>query len=117
MSDRDGTQLPLTTLDRVRAAVSANLGKPLDLVEEYSRLVEDLGADSLDTIAIGIQLELEFGITLPDDLAEDARKLRVSDLVVAVDTVLRAAAIEAAAVRGPLVAGERAASPDAEEQA
>ena len=60
------------TLDRVKTLIANQLGISADKVKEESKLVEDLGADSLDTVEMLMTLEEEFGIAIPD---EEAMKL------------------------------------------
>lgn len=57
---------------RVKAIIAEQLGvKPEEVTPEAS-FVEDLGADSLDTVELVMALEEEFGIEIPD---EDAEKM------------------------------------------
>jgi acyl carrier protein len=59
-------------VSRVRAIIAEQLGvKPEEVTPEAS-FVEDLGADSLDTVELVMALEEEFGIEIPD---EDAEKM------------------------------------------
>ena len=55
------------TIDKVKKLVSAQLNKPVDKIQENSRLIEDLGADSLDIMEMLLALETEFGISIPDE--------------------------------------------------
>jgi acyl carrier protein len=57
---------------KVREMIVENLGIDPDKVTEESSFVEDLGADSLDTVELVMAFEEEFGIEIPD---EDAEKL------------------------------------------
>lgn len=47
------------------------LGVDADLITADSRFFEDLGADSLDTVELIMELEEEFDITLPDEAVEE----------------------------------------------
>jgi acyl carrier protein len=58
--------------DRVRAIIAEQLGVKLEEVTDTASFVEDLGADSLDTVELVMALEEEFGIEIPD---EDAEKM------------------------------------------
>lgn len=59
-------------LDEVKKAISNHLGVSLDSIKENSKLVDDLGADSLDLVELTMDLEEKFGIKIPD---EDISKL------------------------------------------
>lgn len=55
---------------RVKEMIVENLGLDPDKVANESSFVEDLGADSLDTVELVMAFEEEFGIEIPDDDAE-----------------------------------------------
>jgi len=57
---------------RVKKIVVEQLGVDEDKVADNANFVEDLGADSLDTVELVMALEEEFGIEIPD---EDAEKI------------------------------------------
>lgn len=59
--------------EKIIDLISEKLGKDKKLVNRDSRLVEDLGADSLDFVELIMAFEDEFGISLPD---EDVSKLK-----------------------------------------
>jgi acyl carrier protein len=56
--------------DRVRKIVVEHLGVEEDKVVEGASFIDDLGADSLDTVELVMAFEEEFGIEIPDDAAE-----------------------------------------------
>ena len=58
--------------DRVRGIIAEQLGVKLEEVTDGASFIEDLGADSLDTVELVMALEEEFGIEIPD---EDAEKM------------------------------------------
>ena len=58
--------------DRVKAIIAEQLGVKLEEVNDTASFIEDLGADSLDTVELVLALEEEFGIEIPD---EDAEKM------------------------------------------
>ena len=60
----------MSTLDKVKEVIIDKLGAEEDKIESSSSFVDDLGADSLDTVELIMQLEEEFGIEIPDDDAE-----------------------------------------------
>ena len=64
---------PMGTVDeRVKKIIGEQLGVEEDEVTPEASFVEDLGADSLDTVELVMALEEEFGIEIPD---EDAEKI------------------------------------------
>jgi len=56
--------------DRVKEIIVEQLGVDAGQVTENAKFVEDLGADSLDTVELVMALEEEFSIEIPDDDAE-----------------------------------------------
>jgi len=59
-----------STEKRVVGIVSEQLGVDKDTVTRDTSFVNDLGADSLDTVELVMELEEEFEIDIPDDAAE-----------------------------------------------
>lgn len=59
-----------TIFEKVKKIVIENLGVDESKVTESSSFVEDLGADSLDQVELVMAFEEEFGIEIPDDVAE-----------------------------------------------
>ncbi|MFZ2586895.1 MAG: acyl carrier protein [Alphaproteobacteria bacterium] len=55
---------------RVKEIIAENLGVDADKVVEGASFVDDLGADSLDTVELVMALEEEFNIEIPDAAAE-----------------------------------------------
>jgi acyl carrier protein len=65
--------------DRVRDIIVEQLGVNADQVTPEAKFIEDLGADSLDTVELVMAFEEEFGAEIPD---EDAEKLQsVGDVI------------------------------------
>ena len=56
--------------DRVKSIVVKHLGVEADKVKQEASFIDDLGADSLDTVELVMAFEEEFGIEIPDDAAE-----------------------------------------------
>ncbi|MDP6345721.1 MAG: acyl carrier protein [Alphaproteobacteria bacterium] len=56
--------------DRVKKIVVEHLGVEEDKVADGASFIDDLGADSLDTVELVMAFEEEFGIEIPDDAAE-----------------------------------------------
>lgn len=55
---------------RVRKIVVEHLGVEEEKVVTSASFIDDLGADSLDTVELVMAFEEEFGIEIPDDAAE-----------------------------------------------
>ena len=62
-----------TVEQQVKAIVAEQLGVKAEQVTSTASFVDDLGADSLDTVELVMAFEEEFGIEIPD---EDAEKLQ-----------------------------------------
>ena len=60
------------TLDKVIKIVIDKLGVEEKKITENAKFIDDLGADSLDTVELIMEFEDEFGIEIPD---EDAEKI------------------------------------------
>ena len=56
--------------DRVVEIVAEQLGVSKDQITPETSFVNDLGADSLDTVELVMEFEEEFDINIPDDAAE-----------------------------------------------
>ena len=69
----------MSTLDKVNEVIIDKLGVEEDKIVPDASFVDDLGADSLDTVELIMQLEEEFGIEIPD---EDAEKMTTVKSVV-----------------------------------
>jgi acyl carrier protein len=57
--------------ERVKNIVAEQLGSGEDEISNESSFIDDLGADSLDTVELVMSLEDEFDIEIPDDDAEN----------------------------------------------
>lgn len=62
-----------TTEARVKEIIVDELGVEADKVTLEASFVDDLGADSLDTVELVMAFEEEFGIDIPDEDAEQMR--------------------------------------------
>ena len=58
---------------KVKEIIINELGVDADKVTDEASFVEDLGADSLDTVELVMAFEEEFGIDIPDEDAEQMR--------------------------------------------
>ncbi len=68
---------------KVRDIIVEQLGVNADQVTPDAKFIEDLGADSLDTVELVMAFEEEFGVEIPDDAAETI--LTVGDAVKFID--------------------------------
>jgi acyl carrier protein len=59
------------TAERVKKIVVEHLGVDEGKVTESASFVDDLGADSLDTVELVMAFEEEFGCEIPDEAAEN----------------------------------------------
>jgi acyl carrier protein len=59
-----------SVMERVKDIVADNLGVDREKITPETSFVNDLGADSLDTVELVMELEEEFDINIPDDAAE-----------------------------------------------
>ena len=64
--------------DRVKKIVAEQLGVKEDEVNNASSFVDDLGADSLDTVELVMALEEEFGTEIPDVEAEQITTVQLA---------------------------------------
>ncbi|MDA4846956.1 MULTISPECIES: acyl carrier protein [Hyphomicrobiales] len=65
--------------ERVKNIVVEHLGVDAEKVTEGASFIDDLGADSLDTVELVMAFEEEFGVEIPDDAADTI--LTVGDAV------------------------------------
>jgi acyl carrier protein len=62
--------------DRVKKIIVDQLGVEEETVTPEASFVDDLGADSLDTVELVMALEEEFGIEIPDEHAEKITRVK-----------------------------------------
>ena len=66
-------------LEKIKSIVADQLGVDEDQVTEDASFIDDLGADSLDTVELIMAYEEEFDVEIPD---EDAQKIKtVKDVI------------------------------------
>ena len=75
-----------TEMTKVQDILMQQLQVNRDQINPEARIMEDLGADSLDMVEIAMKAEEEFNFTLPDDEAE--KIVTVDDLCEAVGKLL-----------------------------
>ena len=69
--------------ERVKGIIVEHLGVDEDKVTDTASFIDDLGADSLDTVELVMAFEEEFGCEIPDDAAE--KILTVKDAIGFID--------------------------------
>ena len=69
--------------DKIKDIIVEQLGVNAEQVTRESKMIEDLGADSLDAVELVMAIEEEFGIEVPDDQAE--KLVAVGDIIDYVD--------------------------------
>ena len=73
-------------LEKIQAMLAEALNLPIEKVTPGSKIVDDLGADSLDVVELLSQLEEEYGIVIPDDQAENL--VTVADVANAIQALM-----------------------------
>mgnify|MGYP006196067333 FL=1 len=58
------------TLNKIKEIIIDKLGIDKNKIDDDSHFIEDLGADSLDTVELIMQFEEDFGLEIPDEAAE-----------------------------------------------
>ena len=70
------------TLDKVKRIISSQLNISESKINIDSKLIEDLGADSLDTVELLIAFEEEFGMRISDEEAMEIKTIKnIVDLI------------------------------------
>jgi len=64
-----------TVEERVKKVVEDQLSVNQDQITPEASFIDDLGADSLDTVELVMALEEEFGVEIPDEEAEKITKV------------------------------------------
>ncbi len=68
--------------DKIKKIVVEHLGVDEDKVTSTASFIDDLGADSLDTVELVMAFEEEFGVEIPEDAAE-----KIATVVDAIDYI------------------------------
>ena len=71
--------------DRVKKIIVEQLGVELADVKDESNFIDDLGADSLDTVELVMAFEEEFGLEIPDEEAE-----KITTVAIAIEHIEKA---------------------------
>ncbi len=73
------------TGERVKKIVAEHLGMEEAKINDNAKFIDDLGADSLDTVELVMAFEEEFGVEIPDDAAEKIQT--VKDAIDYIDSI------------------------------
>ena len=74
-------------LEKIQAMLAEALNLPISKVTPDAKIVDDLGADSLDVVELLSRLEDEFGITIPDEDVETL--VTVNDVAVEIEKLTK----------------------------
>jgi acyl carrier protein len=64
---------------KIKTIIAEQLGVPLEQITDQAKFIEDLGADSLDTVELVMALEEGFDIEIPDEVAAEVKT--VDDII------------------------------------
>lgn len=85
MPPKCGTEETMADFEKVKSIIVEQLGVDESEVTPEAHFIDDLGADSLDTVELVMALEEEFGIEISD---EDAEKIQtVGDVTKFIDNI------------------------------
>ena len=74
-------------LEKIQAMLADALNLPVEKVTADAKIVDDLGADSLDVVELLSHLEDEYGVMIPDDEVE--KLVTVSDVAEAIQGLIK----------------------------
>ncbi|MBQ8284273.1 MAG: acyl carrier protein [Clostridia bacterium] len=74
-------------LEKIQAMLAEALNLPLEKVAPDAKIVDDLGADSLDVVELLSELEDEYGIVIPDDEVENL--ITVADVATELEKLVK----------------------------
>lgn len=69
-------------IDKVKDILSKQLRIEIDIIEDDTNVMDDLGADSLDVVEVLMAIEEHFGISVPDEDVASLKTVRdIADYV------------------------------------
>lgn len=74
-------------LEKIQAMLAEALNKPIEEITPDAKIVNDLGADSLDVVELLSQLEDEYGIIIPDEEVENL--ITVADVAAELEKLVK----------------------------
>ncbi|MDD2445526.1 MAG: acyl carrier protein [Clostridia bacterium] len=70
------------TIDKIKKIIASQLNISEETIKDDSRIVEDLGADSLDIVEMLMTFEEEFGVNIPDEDTSNMKTVaEISDMI------------------------------------
>jgi acyl carrier protein len=70
------------TIDKIKKIIASQLNINEETIKDDSRVIEDLGADSLDIVEMLMTLEEEFGINIPDEDTSNMKTVaEIADMI------------------------------------
>jgi len=72
---------------KIRTIIAEQLGVELEKITDQAKFIEDLGADSLDTVELVMALEEGFDIEIPDEVAENVKTVEDIVRLISAETV------------------------------
>jgi len=75
--------------EKIREIVAEHLGVDISKVTDDAEFIEDLGADSLDTVELVMRLEEEYAIEISDEVAE--KMITVKDAIDYIESIIKEA--------------------------
>lgn len=73
----------MTTFEKISEIISKRLSISIEKIKEETVMAEELGADSLDMVEVIMDLEDEFGVSIPDEAIPNLKTIK--DLVNYID--------------------------------
>ena len=74
-------------LEKIQAMLAEALNLPLEKVTADAKIVDDLGADSLDVVELLSRLEDEYGVMIPDEEVENL--VTVADVAAQIEKLVK----------------------------
>lgn len=74
-------------LEKIQAMLAEALNLPIEKITADAKIVDDLGADSLDVVELLSQLEDEYGIIIPDEEVETL--ITVGDVAAQIEKLVK----------------------------
>lgn len=75
----------MTTFEAIRELFSEELGIPVDKITLESKIIDDLGADSINMIEISSIIEEKYSVEIPEEMLSNMKTLTIGSIVTAID--------------------------------